>query len=101
MEKRTNMLWMLWMVGAAVLTTLPAPAVSESKIPQALKAERPGEWWVQRHDEKVAAAKKGRIDLVLIGDTIRSLRNSIRDLKGTVLQADNFYLNLFRQGGAF
>ncbi|SMP38878.1 Arylsulfatase A [Neorhodopirellula lusitana] len=34
-------------------------------------------------------------------DTLRSLRNSIRDLKGEVPQADNHYINLFRQGGAF
>ncbi|MDF7823604.1 sulfatase [Pontiellaceae bacterium B12227] len=34
-------------------------------------------------------------------NTIRDLRNSIRDLKGVVPQADNYYLNLFRQGGAF
>ena len=34
-------------------------------------------------------------------DTIRGLRNSIRDLKGTIPQAENEYLNLFRQGGAF
>lgn len=34
-------------------------------------------------------------------DTIRTLRNSIRALKGTVTQADNEYINLFRQGGAY
>jgi arylsulfatase A-like enzyme len=32
---------------------------------------------------------------------IRGLRKSIRDLKGTVPQADNYYLNLFRQSSAF
>ncbi|MDF7800158.1 sulfatase-like hydrolase/transferase [Pontiellaceae bacterium B1224] len=32
---------------------------------------------------------------------MRGLRKSIRDLKGTVPQADNYYLNLFRQSGAF
>ncbi|EMI52031.1 N-acetylgalactosamine 6-sulfate sulfatase (GALNS) [Rhodopirellula sallentina SM41] len=34
-------------------------------------------------------------------DTIRGLRGSIRDLKGVAPQADNYYLNLFREGGAF
>ncbi|CAA6692443.1 MULTISPECIES: sulfatase [unclassified Lentimonas] len=33
--------------------------------------------------------------------TIRGLRNSIRDLKGVVPQADNYYINLFRQTDAF
>jgi arylsulfatase A-like enzyme len=32
---------------------------------------------------------------------IRGLRKSIRDLKGSVPQADNYYLNLFRQSSAF
>lgn len=34
-------------------------------------------------------------------DTMRSLRDAIRNLKGTVTQADDYHLNLFRQGGAF
>lgn len=34
-------------------------------------------------------------------DSMRSLRNAIRDLKGIVPQADSRYLNLFQQGGAF
>ncbi|MFG0287322.1 MAG: sulfatase [Rhodopirellula sp. JB044] len=34
-------------------------------------------------------------------ETIRDLRGSIRDLKGVAPQADNYYLNLFREGGAF
>jgi arylsulfatase A-like enzyme len=33
--------------------------------------------------------------------SIRGLRNSIRNLKGVIPQADNYYLNLYRQGGAF
>jgi arylsulfatase A-like enzyme len=33
--------------------------------------------------------------------TLKSLRDSIRNLKGTVSQADNYYLNLFRQSSAF
>ncbi len=32
---------------------------------------------------------------------IRGLRHAIRDLKGSVSQADNHYLNLFRQGKGF
>lgn len=32
---------------------------------------------------------------------IRDLRNSIRNLKGAIPQADNHYLNLFRQTEAF
>ena len=34
-------------------------------------------------------------------ETIRALRNEVRNLKGQVPQAENFYLNQFRQGGAF
>jgi arylsulfatase A-like enzyme len=34
-------------------------------------------------------------------ETIRTLRHAILDLKGTVSQADNYYLNLFRPGAAF
>ena len=33
--------------------------------------------------------------------SIRGLRHAILDLKGGVPQADNYYLNLFRQGSAF
>jgi len=40
------------------------------ETPQALRAERPGEWWMQRHDEKVAAAAQGGVDIVHIGDSI-------------------------------
>jgi len=43
---------------------------SAEEIPQALKAERPGEWWMQRHDEKVDAAAQGGADLIHIGDSI-------------------------------
>ena len=32
---------------------------------------------------------------------IRALRDAIRNLRGLVPQADNHYLNLFRQGGSF
>ncbi len=32
---------------------------------------------------------------------IRALRDAIRNLRGVVPQADNHYLNLFRQGGSF
>ncbi len=34
-------------------------------------------------------------------DTLRALRGAIRSLKGTVSQADDRHLNLFRHGGAF
>ncbi|MDF7823601.1 sulfatase [Pontiellaceae bacterium B12227] len=48
-----------------------------------------------------AVYAKGKASDMEYCDTIRALRGSIRDLKGTVSQADNYHLNLFRQGGAF
>jgi len=47
-----------------------ACVASAEETPQALRAERPGEWWMQRHDEKVAAAAQGGVDLILLGDSI-------------------------------
>lgn len=37
---------------------------------QACQAQRPSEWWHLRHDEKIAEAKEGEFDVVLIGDSI-------------------------------
>jgi lysophospholipase L1-like esterase len=54
------------LIGAAVVACV---SMAE-EVPQALKAERPGEWWMQRHDEKVAAAALGGVDLIQIGDSI-------------------------------
>ncbi|VGO13836.1 Arylsulfatase [Pontiella desulfatans] len=48
-----------------------------------------------------AVYAKGKVSDKEYCDALRALRNSIRDLKGVVPQADNPYLNLFRQGGAF
>ncbi len=33
-------------------------------------ASRPDEWWVPRHEEKVARVKEGNVDLLMIGDSI-------------------------------
>lgn len=49
--------------------------------------------------EALYAAGEGTDDQYY--STIRGLRNSIRDLKGVIPQADNYYLNLFRQSDAF
>ena len=49
--------------------------------------------------EKVYAAGKASEKEYHVA--IRDLRHSIRNLKGTIPQADNYYLNLFRPGDAF
>ncbi|MBI9020767.1 MAG: hypothetical protein JEZ10_05885 [Verrucomicrobia bacterium] len=54
------------MVGIVAL----ACVVMAEEVPLAQRAERPDEWWFVRHDEKVAAAAQGGMDLVLIGDSI-------------------------------
>ncbi len=51
------------------MAMLACTAVAE-ELPQAQRAERPGEWWMERHDEKVAAAALGGVDLIHIGDSI-------------------------------
>lgn len=84
---------------------------------------RPGLFALIRLGQEADAAlkNKGKTDAALQGElekaralyaagkasdkaycaTLKSLRDSIRDLKGTVPQADNYYINLFRQSGAF
>ena len=43
---------------------------AESRLPAAMQAQRPTEWWHQRHLEKVQEARLEGYDLVLIGDSI-------------------------------
>lgn len=55
--------------------------------------------------EKIVSAEKvyaaGEASERQYHAAIRGLRHAIRDLKGVAPQADNYYLNLYRQGRAF
>ena len=43
---------------------------SFAKTPLALDAQRPHQWWYERHDQKLKEVAKGDYDLVMIGDSI-------------------------------
>ena len=40
------------------------------KVPQAIQAQRPQQWWYERHEEKLLEVKNNDAELVLIGDSI-------------------------------
>ncbi len=65
-------------VGALALGFSTLISSANPPIPTALKSERPGEWWYQRHAEKVEEAKAGEVDLILIGDSITHYGNRQR-----------------------
>jgi lysophospholipase L1-like esterase len=65
-----NRMIQLWCVAAMAMVVSTLGASAQSKVPTALKSERPGEWWHQRHAEKVLEAQAGDVDLLLIGDSI-------------------------------
>lgn len=56
------------LIAAVGLSALVASA--DPGRPMAAKSVRPNEWWHQRHIEKVAEAKEGDVDIILIGDSI-------------------------------
>ena len=70
MRSRIRVIKIAEAISLALFFASTVSIAAEQPAPQALKSERPAEWWYQRHDEKVAAAKKGDIDLILIGDSI-------------------------------
>lgn len=76
-----------------------ATAVAVAETDKAEKSQRDALSEAAEKAEKLYAAGKGSDEDYY--ETIRGLRNAIRDLKGVVPQADNYYLNLFRQGGSF
>lgn len=56
----------------ACLLVLVASAtqVAGNRLPTAMQAQRPSEWWHERHVQKLEEARKGDAEIVLIGDSI-------------------------------
>ena len=57
-----NRMIQLWCVAAMAMVFSTLGASAQPKMPTALKSERPGEWWHQRHAEKVLEAEAGDVD---------------------------------------
>ncbi len=47
-----------------------AKEATSNKPATVTPSDRPNEWWQQRHKEKLAEAKQGNIDYIMIGDSI-------------------------------
>lgn len=46
-------------------------AIQKSSLPPAIQPEvQTGDWWMPRHEEKLARIQQGNVDLVMIGDSI-------------------------------
>ena len=56
----------------AVLLSMLMPTVAQAALPSTAvpEAKQGRDWWMPRHAEKVAQAKTGKAELVMIGDSI-------------------------------
>ena len=56
----------------AVLLSMLMPTVAQAALPSTAvpEAKQGRDWWMPRHAEKVAQAKAGKAELVMIGDSI-------------------------------
>ncbi|MFQ3242957.1 MAG: hypothetical protein ACI9JZ_002663 [Lentimonas sp.] len=67
MQEMKNILPIIAVLLSMLMPTAVAVALPSTAVP---KAKQGWDWWMPRHAEKVAQAKTGQAELVMIGDSI-------------------------------